>query len=153
MLYTRNGSWPAPLPASITLSNGFIRTDPASFTAGEIADAGYVVAPDAPAYDPATEHLGWDGGGWTVEPLPPPPFPELTRRQLLLGLLSIDITESMVDAQIDLIADLEERAYSRIEWKAASTFNRHHPLVDGLAIAFALPSEQVDTLWRWAASL
>jgi hypothetical protein len=92
--------------------------------------------PDPPAADPAAL-----------------PFPDLTRRQLLLGLLSIDITESMVDAQIDLIADAEERAYSRIEWKAASTFNRHHPLVDGLAIAFALPSEQVDTLWRWAASL
>ncbi|MCO5152603.1 MULTISPECIES: DUF4376 domain-containing protein [unclassified Shinella] len=72
MLYTRNGSWPAPLPASITLSNGFIRTDTASFTAGEIADAGYVVAPDAPAYDPATEHLGWDGAAWTVTALPPP---------------------------------------------------------------------------------
>ncbi|WP_430439101.1 hypothetical protein [Shinella sp.] len=72
MLYTRNGSYPAVLPASITLSNGFIRTDPASFTPGEIADAGYVVAPDAPAYDPATEHLGWDGTDWTVMALPSP---------------------------------------------------------------------------------
>lgn len=102
-------------------------------------------------------HVEFDAGQprWVddLEDAPPPPFPDLTRRQLLLGLLSIDITESMVDAQIDLIVDVEERAYSRIEWKAASTFNRHHPLVDGLAIAFALPSEQVDTLWRWAASL
>lgn len=153
MLYTRNGSWPAPVPYAITLASGFIRTDPESFTVDEIADAGFVAAPDAPAYDPATEHLGWDGAAWTVTALPPPPFPDLTRRQLLLGLLSIDITESMVDAQIDLIVDVEERAHSRIEWKAASTFNRHHPLVDGLAVAFALPSEQVDTLWRWAASL
>lgn len=88
-----------------------------------------------------------------LEDGPPPPFPYLTRRQLLLGLLSIQVTEEQVDAQIDLIADAEERAYSRIEWKAASTFNRHHPLVDGLAIAFTLTPEQVDALWRWAAGL
>ncbi|WP_207900511.1 hypothetical protein [Shinella sp. JR1-6] len=72
MLYTRNGSWPAPVPYAITLASGFIRTDPESFTAGEIADAGFVAAPDAPAYEPATEHLGWDGAAWTVTALPPP---------------------------------------------------------------------------------
>ncbi|WP_050743847.1 MULTISPECIES: DUF4376 domain-containing protein [unclassified Shinella] len=72
MLYTRNGSYPAALPASITLSNGFIRTDPSSFTVDEIADAGYVEAPAQPDYDPATEQLGWDGEVWTVTTLPPP---------------------------------------------------------------------------------
>ena len=88
-------------------------------------------------------------------PAPPAevPFQDLTRRQLLLALLSIEITEEMVDAQIDLIADPDERAYSRIEWKAASTFRRHHPLVDMMALSFSLPVEQVDDLWRWAYSL
>lgn len=88
-------------------------------------------------------------------PLPAadPPMQDLTRRQLLLALLSIAITEEMVDAQIDLILDPEERAYSRIEWKAASTFRRHHPLVDMMAPSFSLPVEQVDDLWRWAAGL
>lgn len=71
-LYTRAGSWPAPLPASITLAGGFIRTDPSSFTPDEIADAGYVVAPEQPEYDPLTEQLGWDGEAWTVTALPPP---------------------------------------------------------------------------------
>ena len=89
-------------------------------------------------------------------PAPPPeslPFTDLTRRQLLLALLSIGITEEMVDAEIAAIPDAEERAYSRIEWTAVSTFRRHHPLVDMMAPAFALPVEQVDDLWRWAAGL
>lgn len=88
-----------------------------------------------------------------LEDAPPPPFPDLTRRQLLLALLSIGITEAMVDAEIELIGDLEERAYSAIEWKAASSFRRHHPLVDMMAPSFSLPAEQVDDLWRWAAGL
>lgn len=152
-LYTCNGSYPAPLPTMIMLPDGFIRSDPVSFTPEEIEDAGYVAAPEVPAYDPATEQLGWDGEAWVVSALPTPLFPYLTRRQLLLGLLSIQVTEDEVDAQIDLIADAEERAYARIEWKAASTFSRHHPLVDGLAIAFTLTTQQVDDLWRWAAGL
>lgn len=70
-LYTKNGSYPAPLPHEIRLSDGFLRTDTSSFTPEEIADAGYVEAPELPAFDPATEVLGWDGENWTVEPLRP----------------------------------------------------------------------------------
>lgn len=77
MLYTRAGSWPAPLPHAITLANGFIRTDPSSFTADEISDAGYVAAPAQPEYDPLTEQLGWDGEAWTVTALPPPSGEEI----------------------------------------------------------------------------
>jgi hypothetical protein len=88
-----------------------------------------------------------------IEDAPPPPFPELTGRQVLLGLLAIDITEEDVDAVIDLIEDPAERRYAQIEWKKAVLLKRHHPLVDSLATAFSLPSEQVDTLWRWAAGL
>lgn len=71
-LYTRSGSYPAGLPQDITLTNGFIRTDPASFTPEEIADAGYIEAPAQPAYDGETERLEWDGEGWEVVPLPRP---------------------------------------------------------------------------------
>ena len=74
-LYSLNGSYPAPLPFRIKLSNGYTRTDPATFTPEDIADAGYVAAPEQPAYDPATHQLGWDGENWTVEELPPPPPP------------------------------------------------------------------------------
>lgn len=88
-----------------------------------------------------------------VEDAPPPPFPDLTRRQVRLALLSIGISREDVNAQIELIEDPEERVYSMIEWEDANSFKRDHPLVDNLAAAFALPAEQVDNLWHWAAAL
>lgn len=84
---------------------------------------------------------------------PPPPLTPISPRQMLIGLLSIDITEAMVLAELETIADPQERAIALIEWHKATTIERDHPLVDDLASTFALPPEQVDALWRWAASL
>jgi hypothetical protein len=72
MLYSIRQQQPAPLPFRIRLSNGFTRTEPASFTAEEIADAGYVGPYTEPAYDAATEQLLWVDGAYVIEPLPPP---------------------------------------------------------------------------------
>lgn len=69
-LYVKGSAYPASLPFRIRLSDGRTRTDPSTFTAAEIADAGYTAAPSKPAYDPATQSLGWDGTGWTVEAIP-----------------------------------------------------------------------------------
>ena len=41
-LYSYQGKEPKSLPFRITLSNGQTRTDPSTFTAEEIADAGYI---------------------------------------------------------------------------------------------------------------
>lgn len=153
MLYTRNGSYPASIPPEITLSNGFIRTDPASFTPAEIADAGYVVAPEPPEYDPEAEQLGWDGEAWTVTALPPAPLTPISPRQMLIALLSIGITEELVLAELEAIEDPQQRAIALIEWRRAGTIERDHPLVTDLAATFALPAGQVDDLWRWAAGL
>jgi hypothetical protein len=157
MLYTINGSYPALLPFRITLADGRTRTDPATFTPEEIAEAGYVVAPEQPAYDPATHQLGWDGAAWTVDPLPSPPLLPLSGRQIAMALRSIGITEAMVEAEIMAAYPGEENAVARdlalIEWRRAGQYERHHPLIDEMAVAFALPSEQVGDLWRWAAGL
>ena len=72
MLYSIHNQRPAPLPFRIRLSNGFTRTKPASFTAEEIADAGYVGPFTDPAYDAATEQLLWVDGAYVIEALPPP---------------------------------------------------------------------------------
>ena len=71
MLYSIHNQRPAPLPFRIRLSNGFTRTEPTSFTAEEIIDAGYVAYTE-PAYDAATEQLLWVGGAYVIEALPPP---------------------------------------------------------------------------------
>ena len=72
MLYSIRQQRPAPLPFRIRLSNGFTRTEPASFTAEEITDAGYVGPYTEPAYDAATEQLLWVDGAYVIEALPPP---------------------------------------------------------------------------------
>lgn len=102
--------------------------------------------------------IGWSYDGETFS-APPPPEPEptslpaLSRRQLRLGLLSIDITSDMVEAEITATVDPVERAAAMIEWQDASVYERDHPLVADLASAFGLPAEQVDALWLWAAVL
>jgi hypothetical protein len=72
---------------------------------------------------------------------------------MLIGLLSIDITEAMVLAELETIANPQARAIALIEWHKAGMIERDHPLVADLAATFELPPEQVDALWRWAASL
>lgn len=72
MLYSLRQQRPAPLPFRIRLSSGFTRNEPASFTAEEIADAGYVGPFTEPAYDAATEQLLWVDGAYVIEALPPP---------------------------------------------------------------------------------
>ena len=74
MLYSFRQQRPAPLPFRIRLSNGFTRTEPVSFTAEEIADAGYVGPYTEPVYNPTTEQLGWVDGAYVIELLPPPPM-------------------------------------------------------------------------------
>jgi hypothetical protein len=72
MLYSLNNQRPAPLPFRIRLLSGFTRTEPASFTAEEITDAGYAGPYTEPAYDAATEQLLWVDGAYVIEALPPP---------------------------------------------------------------------------------
>ena len=72
MLYSLRQQRPAPLPFRIRLSSGFTRTEPASFTAEEIIDAGYVGPYTEPAYNHATEQLVWKDGAYVIEALPPP---------------------------------------------------------------------------------
>ena len=66
MLYSYKGQYPSSLPERIRLSDASVRTDSSTFTDEEIADAGYVAAGDAPAYDSDTQRLIWNGTAWEV---------------------------------------------------------------------------------------
>ncbi|PDT45343.1 hypothetical protein CO661_24065 [Sinorhizobium fredii] len=116
---------------------------------GILPDDNYGIAPQVKA-----AVVEWVNKGQPVAPYVPPTaeelrsiMPALSRRQLLLGLISIGITEATVDAA--LAGDTE----GMIEWKYASTFSRSHPLIADLSINFGLPPEQVDSLWLWAVGL
>ena len=64
VIYSFNGEYPQALPERIRLSNGQTRSDSSTFTAEEIADAGYVAVVE-PSYDPTTHTLSWDGTNLT----------------------------------------------------------------------------------------
>ena len=57
--YSLRGSYPCPIPFRISLSDGRTRTDPSSFTAEEIADAGYIPVEDMPILN-SVQIVEWD---------------------------------------------------------------------------------------------
>lgn len=66
MLYSHNQQYPTKLPDRIRLSNGLTRTDSSTFTAEEIADAGYVEVSDAPEVSETIRQVVWSGTDWIV---------------------------------------------------------------------------------------
>lgn len=82
MLYTLNGDYPTQIPFRIKLSDGRTRTDPTTFTAEEIADAGYTLVNNPPAYDSTYQVLGWTGTSWTVSNIPVSELREQRKSQL-----------------------------------------------------------------------
>lgn len=105
MLYSFNGSRPAPLPFRITLPNGFTRTDPSTFTEDEITAAGFTGPYTEPAYDPTTQQLDWVDGAFVVIAKPPaPPEPE----PLDLTATANGILAAAATADAELLANLLE---------------------------------------------
>jgi hypothetical protein len=66
-IYSYKTQHPKPIPFRIKLSNGRTRTDPSSFTAEEIADAGYVAVRDMPSIE-ANQIVFWSSSeiDWIV---------------------------------------------------------------------------------------
>ena len=96
------------------------------------------------------------GPGWVFHPgintFSPPqiviPVPQqVTRRQAKLAMLGAGIL-SQVEAAVS-----QADAASQIEWAEAQAFERNHPLIASLASQLGLPEEQVDDLFRKAATL
>lgn len=132
-----------------------------------VVEDGYVAAWRDAEWKALEDHrgeIGWVNGelytvkdlgpypeGWSDSP-PPEPAPDpaaiiVSPRQIRLALLGQGITPQMV---ADL---LSEDPAAMVEWEYATYVERSHPLVDSLAEAFELDSEDVDALFLTAASL
>ena len=101
--------------------------------------------------------IGWAfvGGTWTppeAPAAPPAPPPDLTARQLRLGLLEIGIKPSDVAAAIDQLPS-PDKERAEIEWEYANTFQRDHPLIGILANHFNLSQEAVGKAWLASMAL
>jgi hypothetical protein len=162
MLYSIRQQRPATLPFRIRLSNGFTRTDPASFTAEEIADAGYVGPYTEPAYNAATEQLLWVDGAYVIEALPPPiPTPRWV--DFSAAIMAMPAINVMLGAVLQaapglyggLVVGLQNASEgdSRVflnSWHAAIAMTLISEelitTVQGVATEYDLPQEFIDAL-------
>lgn len=96
----------------------------------------------------------WLEAGGVIEAAPAlvVALPVLTARQLRLGLLSLGVTLSQVDALIATLPE-PERSVAQIEWQYSKTYDRQHPLVAQMAQALELSAAQLDAAWAHAAML
>lgn len=107
MLYSKNGSYPATLPHRIKLSDGTTRTDSTTFTAEEIADAGYIEAAKQPSVQYPNK-VEWTGSEWLVRE--PNDYEILTRRNEIKSycLAMLDETDYKVIKAVELGEQIEQ---------------------------------------------
>lgn len=98
MLYSKNGSYPLPIPFRIKLSDGRSRTDPSTFTAEEIIDAGYIQVENPPVIL-SNEVLLWTGTNWLVR--------NKTEEEIL----------SETNAKWDEIRNVRGKLLSQLDWR------------------------------------
>jgi hypothetical protein len=80
-------------------------------------------------------------------------FPILYPSQLRRQLRRSGISLATVAAVIAAIPDEVMRGDAADLWEYSTTFERSNPLIDLLGGAMGLTTEQIDTLWRTAATL
>lgn len=94
-----------------------------------------------------------DGKDWReeVDPDAPPrvaPVPkEVTPRQFRLALIQVDLDEA-----VEAIVASQDKSV-RVAWDFATAIYRNDPLIIGSAAAMELTTEQVDDVFRLAATL
>ena len=99
--------------------------------------------------------IDWLAAGNTPEPAdpaPPAPVPQsVTMRQARLALLGAGKLAA-VESAIDALPEPQKTA-ARIEWEYSNELHRNRELVQALAPALGLTSEQLDTLFITASAL
>lgn len=110
------------------------------------AEQGWVAAP-------AYVGIGWGYVDEFDEPEPQdePVPPSVTRRQAKRALLAAGKLGDVEDALSALPSPAKEAAL--IDWNDAANFERDNTLIAAMAAALNLTSEQVDDLFRTAATL
>ncbi|MHC5307495.1 hypothetical protein [Bartonella sp. LJL80] len=94
-----------------------------------------------------------------VLPEPEPVVPALTARQFWQAALVIGVTEEGLASEVSspesplYVADDEERESVLIDIKKTTLFSRDHYLVEKMAKAKDIPTEQLDCLWQWASNI
>lgn len=105
--------------------------------------------------DNPVHHLWVDGAEshvFTGADMPAPVAPaEVTMRQARLALLQAGKLAAVNAAVAAMPGAAGDTA--RIEWEFSSTVERHRPLVEALGASLGMTADQLDDLFRTAATL
>lgn len=91
----------------------------------------------------------YDGVNFTA---PVAPIVDITPRQIRLALEKSGISLSSVDTALDSLPE-PIRTFAKIEWEHSVIFDRTVPLVTQMGAMLGITPEQIDNLWRLAATL
>lgn len=79
-------------------------------------------------------------------------LPDVTARQIRRALLKSGLTEDMIVTALNTLpSPTKEEAL--IEWQYSNEFKRNHYLVPAVGSMLGWNAEQINDLWRLAASL
>jgi len=136
-------SYPCPLGDVIEhQGNSYIIRTPSGAIIGVPANG--VPSPEAVAYDLANPPA-------VIPPVPASVGPAQLR--IALRRLHPEITAGAVYALIGTLPTEEAQDDARDLWDYATVIQRAHPVLTGLASAFSLSPDQVDDVFRLAATL
>ncbi|MBZ5864349.1 hypothetical protein LAG72_24810 [Escherichia coli] len=142
------GAWAMVDPETNRITN--VEYDPSRLMPGDRI----VLGIDA---DWATINVGWVYEDGLLKEPPPAPvvYPNLSPCQLWLAALEIELTKAQVLADVATIGDAKLRATLEIELTEPPLegYVRDSFAVERLRELMAIPVDQFNTLWLWAATI
>jgi hypothetical protein len=124
-------------------------TNVAVATAAFAQEVGWIECPPEVA-------IGWvyNNGEFTAPPEQPAPVPEaVDNAQAREALIRSGISITTVDTAIQAIPDAVEREIAHTQWEYRATVRRDSELLVSLATAIGLSGDEIDDLFRLAATL
>lgn len=89
---------------------------------------------------------------YKVAPAAPPPFADVTPRQIRQALVMSGVSIEQIENAINSLPE-PTRSMAKIEWEYSTSFQRSRPITIAVATILGWNAEQLNDLWKLAASL
>lgn len=118
------------------------------------ADADFAATVGGIASETASPGDLYSGGVFTRPDPPPASVPaSVSMAQARIALARAGVSESTVDSLIEALPDGLTKTEARIWWQRSNEVQRAHPVVALMAPALGLDTEELDNLFREAATV
>lgn len=79
-------------------------------------------------------------------------IPDVTPRQMRQALILMGVSLSQITDALNSLPE-PQKSLAQVEWEYSISFQRHRPLVENVGAMLGWTSNQLDNLWRFAATL